>query len=57
MVIGPSENTNFIMENIQNLNEMLKNAADAQMGVNNKLMKVNVCSKIAGLGENVDVRA
>ena len=57
MELGPNVQVYNVFESIQNLNEMLKNLTDVQMNVDNKLLKVNVCSKVAGLGDNVDIRA
>ncbi|MFC1668821.1 hypothetical protein ACFL20_00390 [Spirochaetota bacterium] len=57
MELSPNVQVYNISDSIQNLNEMLKNLTNVQMDVGNKLLKVNVTSKVAGLGENIDIRA
>ncbi|HPS58163.1 MAG TPA: hypothetical protein PK514_08655 [Spirochaetota bacterium] len=48
-----------VAKSIEAMGNLLKNAADQAMSLENKLMKVNVIEKVTtpGLGENVDISA
>lgn len=44
-----------IADNIERMNDMIMKISTAQMGLENKMMKINVISSVEGLGENLDV--
>ena len=48
-----------VAKSIEAMGNLLKNATDQAMGLENKLMKVNVTEKATtpGLGENLDISA
>lgn len=46
-----------VIDSIQMSNDLLKMLAAAKLGIDQKMMKADVISNIAGLGEHVDVEA
>lgn len=44
-------------ENIQRMGDLLKNISQQETGLQDKLLKVQVTAKVAGLGENLDIEA
>jgi hypothetical protein len=46
-----------VIDSIQMSNDLLKMMAAAKLGIDQKMMKADVISSIAGLGEHIDVEA
>ena len=43
-----------ITESIQQMNALLKTIATAEVGLEDKMMKMNVVASVTGLGEKID---
>ena len=43
-----------MVESIEMMNNMLKMITSAEVGLSKDMMKLNVVSSVAGLGENID---
>ena len=47
--------TSDVMNSILNMNNLLKNISEMEIENTNKMLKMNVTVKVAGLGENIDI--
>ena len=57
MKIDSSPMLNNITESVARMNDLLHNAINKNMELDDKMMKLSVVSQVKGLGENIDIKS